>query len=137
MRVVLDTCILYSALRSSTGASFHIINSLPALKFRPVVSTPLFFEYEDVLSRPEQFPNLTSRDIDHFLDFVASVAERQKITFLWRPYLPDPNDDLVLEVAVAGQVDAIVTYNRKDFVGSDRFGIRILSPQEFIKECKL
>ena len=102
-----------------------------------MVSTPLFFEYEEVLNRPDQFPHLTTRDIDHFLDFVASVAERQKITFLWRPFLPDPNDDLVLEVAVAGEVDAIVTYNRKDFIGSDRFGIGILSPQEFIKECKL
>lgn len=137
MRVVLDTCILFSALRSSAGASFRIISSLPEKKFQPVVSAPLFFEYEEVLHRPNQFPYLTTRDIDHFLDFIASVSECKKINFLWRPYLPDPDDDLVLEVAVAGQADWIVTYNSKDFVGSDRFGIRIISPQEFIKEIRL
>jgi predicted nucleic acid-binding protein len=65
------------------------------------------------------------------------VCEFRKINFLWRPFLPDPKDDLVLEVAVAGQVDAIVTYNRKDFVGSDQFGIRIVSPKDFIKEVRL
>lgn len=137
MRVVLDTCILFSALRSSAGASFRIVNSLPSKKFRIAVSTPLFFEYEEVLHRPDQFPHLTKQDIDDFLDFIASVCEYRKIDFLWRPYLPDPDDDLVLEVAVAGQVDAIVTYNRRDFDGSDRFGIRILSPFEFIKETNL
>jgi putative PIN family toxin of toxin-antitoxin system len=137
VRVILDTCILYSALRSSVGASFHIISSLPERKFQPIVSTPLFLEYEDVLHRPHQFPHLTGRDIDDFLDFVASVCEFRKINFLWRPFLPDPKDDLVLEVAVAGQVDAIVTYNRKDFVGSGQFGIRIVSPKDFIKEVRL
>ncbi len=137
VRVVLDTCILFSALRSSVGASFHILGSLPGKKFQPIVSTPLFLEYEDVLRRPLQFPHLTVRDIDDFLDYVASSCEFTRINFLWRPFLPDPNDDLVLEVAVAGQVDALVTYNRKDFVGADSFGIRILSPQEFIKEIRI
>ena len=134
MRVVLDTCILFSALRSSSGASHRIVSSLPSKSFKPVVSTPLFFEYEEVLHRPHQFPNLTTQDIDDFLDFVASVCEYRKINFLWRPFLPDPSDDLILEVAVAGQVDAIVTYNQRDFIGTDRFGIRILGPSDFLKE---
>jgi len=137
VRVVLDTCILFSALRSSVGASFHILRSLPTKKFQPIVSTPLFLEYEDVLRRPYQFSHLGDRDIDDFLDFVASACEFTRINFLWRPFLSDPNDDLVLEVAVAGQVDAIVTYNQKDFLGADSFGFRVLSPQDFIKEIRL
>ena len=137
MRVVLDTCILFSALRSSAGASFKIVSSLPAKKFTPIVSTPLFFEYEEVLCRPRQFANLSRRDVDDFLDYFASVSEFQRIDFLWRPFLPDPNDDLVLEVAVAARVDSIVTYNLKDFAGSDRLGVRIIRPQDFIKETKL
>jgi putative PIN family toxin of toxin-antitoxin system len=136
VRVVLDTCILYSALRSSSGASFRIVSALPERTFQPVVSAPLFFEYEEVLSRPDRFPHLMPRDIAQFLDFVASVCECCPISFLWRPALPDPDDDRVLEAAVAGRADAIVTYNRRDFAGSDRFGIRILSPQAFLKEMK-
>ena len=71
------------------------------------------------------------------MDFIASVCAYRKIDFLWRPYLRDPDDDLVLEVAVAGQVDAIVTYNQKDFAGSDKFGIGVLSPLQFVKATKL
>lgn len=137
MRVVLDTCILFSALRSSQGASFRIVRSLPAKKFRPLVSTPLLLEYEEVLLRPNEFPHLTVEDIDDFLDFLAASCEPCHVNFLWRPYLPDPDDDLVLELAVAGQADVIVTYNLKDFAGSERFGLRVLSPAQFIKEIKL
>lgn len=137
MRVVLDTCILFSALRSSSGASFRIVRSLPDKKFQPVVSTPVFFEYEEVLLRPGQFPHLTREEIDDFLDYVAASCEHCRINFLWRPALPDPDDDLVLELAVSAQADAIVTYNLRHFAGSERFGIRLLSPARFIKEIKL
>ncbi|MBL9205066.1 MAG: putative toxin-antitoxin system toxin component, PIN family [Opitutaceae bacterium] len=135
--MVLDTCILFAALRSSAGASFRIVDSLPAKMFTPIVSTPLFFGYEEVLCRPRQFARLTRRDVDDFLDYFAAVSEFQRIDFLWRPFLPDPDDDLVLEVAVAGRADAIVTYNLKDFVGSDRLGVRIIRPQDFVKETRI
>jgi putative PIN family toxin of toxin-antitoxin system len=134
MRVVLDTCILYSALRSSSGASHRIVKSLPNPKFRPLVSTPVFFEYEEVLRRPKQFPHLTAQEIEDFLDFIASSCDHVRINFLWRPHLPDPDDDLILELAVSGRADAIITFNQRDFVGSDQFGIRVISPGELIKE---
>jgi putative PIN family toxin of toxin-antitoxin system len=137
MRVVLDTCILYSALRSSMGASHRIVKSIPSFKFRPMVSTPVFFEYEEVLRRPKQFPHLNAQDIEDFLDFIASESDHIRINFLWRPQLQDPDDDLVLELAVFGQADAIITYNQRHFVGSDLFGIRILSPSDFIKEISI
>ena len=137
MRVVLDTCILFSALRSSAGASYRVLSALPKKRFTPVVSTPLFFEYEEVLCRPRQFPHLSRQDVDDFLDYFASMSEFQRVDFLWRPFLSDPDDDLVLEVAVAGRVDAIVTYNLKDFQGCDRLGMRTITPQRFIEESRL
>jgi putative PIN family toxin of toxin-antitoxin system len=134
MRVVLDTCILFSALRSSSGASHRIVKSLPNSNFRPLISTPVFFEYEEVLRQPKQFPHLTAKEIEDFLDFIASACDHVRINFLWRPHLPDPDDDLILELAVSGRADAIITFNQRDFVGSDQFGIRVISPRELIKE---
>jgi putative PIN family toxin of toxin-antitoxin system len=137
MRVVLDTCVLFSALRSSAGASFRLISSLPSAKFTPVVSAPVFFEYEEVLSRPGQFPHLAAQDIQDFLDYVASVAEHQRVNFLWRPLLQDPDDDMILEAAVSGSVQVIVTHNLRDFAGCERFGVSVLSPSELIRRLKL
>jgi predicted nucleic acid-binding protein len=56
----------------------------------------------------------------------------QEIFFLWRPYLRDPNDDLILELAVAAGCDAVVTHNTRDFVGAERFGIDVLTPAAFL-----
>lgn len=137
MRIVPDTCVLYSALRSSKGASFRMLSALPSRKFRPIISTPMFFEYEEVLKRPGQFPHLTVQDIDDFLDFLASACEHQRVSFLWRPYLPDPDDDLVLEAAVSGHADAIVTYNLRDFAGAERLGVRLITPSAFVHIFRL
>jgi putative PIN family toxin of toxin-antitoxin system len=137
MRVVLDTCILFSALRSSRGASYQILAALPRRQFQPVVSVPLFFEYEEVLLRSNQFPHLTAQDINDFLDYVAVSSEPTRINFLWRPFLPDPGDDLVLEAAFSGEVTAIVTYNLRDFTGSEKLGIRAISPSTFLQSLKL
>jgi putative PIN family toxin of toxin-antitoxin system len=137
MRVILDTCVLFSTLRSSQGASYKLITSLSWQKFKPVVSTPLFFEYEEVLLRPKQFPHLTIPEINDFLDYIAASSEHCRISFLWRPFLPDPGDDLVLEAAFSAEVDAIVTYNIRDFAGSEKLGIHVISPSAFVDILKL
>ena len=62
------------------------------------------------------------------------MGNTQNIFFLWRPFLPDPSDDLVLEVAVAGGCDAIITYNKRHFKNVEKFGIRILDPRELLAE---
>lgn len=98
------------------------------------VSVALVLEYEEVLLRQRSEVGLAEQDIGDILDYVCSVGGRQEIFFLWRPYLRDPKDDMVLELAVAAGCDAVVTFNRADFRGIERFGLRTLTPREFLVE---
>ncbi len=102
--------------------------------FDVAVSLPLVIEYEDALTKALDDTPLTQMDIDDVLDYLCSDARHQDIFFLWRPLLRDPKDDLVAEVGVAAGCDAIVTYNIRDFVGMEDFGVRILSPMTFLRE---
>src|SRR5438552_3628476 len=102
MRIVLDTNVLVAASRSRLGASFALINSIPSADFQFCLSVGLYAEWQEVLGRPENLPpNRTADDAMRFLRYLASQAHLQEIHFLWRPYLPDPNDDMILELAFA------------------------------------
>ena len=79
-------------------------------------------------------PFIPRADVEILLDYICEIANHQKTFYLWRPILRDPNDDLVVEVAVAGNCDTIVTFNRRDFDGTQRFGIRIMTPREFLDQ---
>jgi predicted nucleic acid-binding protein len=98
------------------------------------ISVPLVFEYEGVLRRSKLPAEISQKDISDIIDFLCKVGFRQDIFFLWRPFLPDPSDDLVLEVAVAAGCDAIITYNKRHFRDVKKFGLRILDPKEFLAE---
>ena len=98
-----------------------------------VLSTPLLFEYEDVLKRNQSLLGLENADIETVLDNLCAFSQYQKIYFLWRPYLPDAKDDLVLELAVAAQVGIIVTHNLKDFVGVDKLGVEAITPKTLLE----
>ena len=132
-RVVLDTNVVVAGLRSRLGASSRVLSLVGTGRFENVVSVALLFEYEATLMRPELKIPLSRRAISDVLDYLCTAGVRQQIYFLWRPTLPDPSDDLVLEVAVHGQCDRIVTFNRHDFAGSERFGIHAETPSEFLK----
>lgn len=134
MNVVIDTNVLVSAMRSRRGASFKLMSLLPDERFSLVVSVPLVVEYQDVLTRQALASAITTEDIIDFVDFLCEVAIRQDIFFLWRPSLPDPMDELVLEAAVAGGCSVIVTYNKSDFRGAEQFGVRVLDAREFLTE---
>lgn len=131
---MVDTNVLVSAIRSRKGAGFKLISAIGTGSFEIAVSVPLVIEYEDVLLRSLKETQLTTQDVADLLDYLCAVATRQKIFYLWRPVLTDPDDDMVLELAVAAECTAIVTYNDKDFAGAERFGIRILTPQEFLNQ---
>ena len=134
MKIVIDTNVIVSAFRSRRGASYKLVSLLPSGRFSVSISVPLIIEYEDVLKRGKLPPTISDRDIGDFIDFLCRVGNRQDIFFLWRPFLPDPSDDLILEVAVAGGCDAIITYNKRHFKNVEKFGLRILDPREFLTE---
>jgi putative PIN family toxin of toxin-antitoxin system len=133
-RVVLDTNVLIAGLRSNSGASFKILKLIDAEKFEVCLSVSLFLEYEEVGRRSLPDLQIDEGELTEFLDYICTVAQRINVYFLWRPFLGDSDDDMILELAIAGQCDAIVTFNRSDFQGAEQIGIRILTPQELLVE---
>jgi predicted nucleic acid-binding protein len=101
--------------------------------FTTHVSVPLILEYEGVAKRQLGDISLTEQDIDDIIDYICAIAGKHRLFFLWRPYLKDPEDDMVLELAVTANCDFIVTYNIKDFKGAEEFGVEVITPQEFLE----
>lgn len=131
---MLDTSLLVAALRSRRGASFRVLSLIGTGKFEISISVPLLFEYEEVAKRTARSVGLKHQDIDDILDYICSVAEHRRIYFLWRPYLRDPADDMVLELAVESDSRYIVTHNVHDFRGSESFGVQVIRPAQFLSE---
>lgn len=130
--IVIDTNVLVAALRSQRGASFRLLSRIGDGSCVPCVSVGLLFEYEAVLKRPTTSLALSTADVDDVLDYLVASSRRQQTHFLWRPKLRDPSDDMVLEVAVAAGADPIVTFDARDFAGSGSFGVRAITPGEFL-----
>ena len=99
-----------------------------------VISTTLLFEYEDILKRNQAVLGLSEHEIEKLLDYFCLQSDHQKIYFLWRPRLPDPKDDHLLELAIASGAKLIVTHNTKDFKGAETFGIKAITPKELMEE---
>ena len=136
MRVVLDSNVLVSALRSKRGASFQLIKLLRRGRFEVALSVPLALEYEVVLRRHARELRLAQDEADGLVDYLCDVGYRQSIHFLWRPTLTDPRDEFILELAVAANCNAIVTHNVRDFAGARRFAVQIMKPGDFIATLK-
>lgn len=130
--VILDTNVLIAGLRSRRGASFALLELLADGAFEISVSVPLVLEYEAVAQRQARSLGLTHADVEAVVNFVCRQAHHRRIFYLWRPFLRDPKDDMVLEVAVEAQCDYIVTFNVRDFAGVEQFGLRTLTPGEFL-----
>lgn len=133
MLAILDTNVLVSALRSAFGASNAVMRRLAVGDYEIAVSTALCLEYDDVLNRPGMIPAYTPQQIDAFLNSVCSVAEEAFIYFRWRPFLPDPKDDLVFECALASGATHIITHNVTDFRGVETMGISVVTPNQFLR----
>jgi len=133
---IIDTNVLYAGLYSATGASYQILRLIEQGHITPLLSTTLLFEYEEVLKRNQELLKLSARAVDDVLDGLCNRGECRRIHFLWRPQLSDPNDDHILELAVAaGGVD-IVTHNIIDFGLSSVFEIRVITPAQLLGELK-
>jgi len=136
-RLIIDSNVLTSAFRSRSGASFVLIELVRRERIRMLATPPLFLEYEDVLKRPEQMAvsGLSLGDVDIALDALAALIEPVEAHLSWRPQLPDPNDEMVLEAAINSRADALVTYNTAHFrIAAARFGVRLARPVEIIRE---
>lgn len=138
-RVVLDTSVLVAGLRSRLGASNALLALVAQRKLVPLVTTALFLEYEEVLLRAEQrlATGMSEADVAGFLAALASASQGVEVHFQWRPQLGDPADEMVLEAAINGGAEALVTHNVADFAaGAVRFGLRVVTPGDLLEDLK-
>ena len=136
MRLVLDTNVVVAALRSPSGASAALVEQALDRQFTLLLSVPLVLEYEATCSDPSQriASGLSESEVETVISALCAVAEPVEGWFLWRPRLRDPADEMVLETAVNGRADALVTFNRRDFGDAPRtFGVEVLSPRHALR----
>ena len=140
MRIVLDTSAVVAGLRTRLGAGNAILRLVARRRLVLLATPPLFLEYEDVLKRPEHqlAHGLPPEAVDEFLAELAALIEPVEVHFQWRPQARDPNDEMVLEAAINGRADALVTYNIADFArAAERFRVPVLHPAKLLKKVKL
>ena len=130
-QIVIDTNVLVAGFQSRRGLSHRLLSLVDAGHFEISVSVPLVLEYEDVLSRTEF--GFSPEDIRDVVDYLCSIGNRHQVYFLWRPYLNDPKDDMVLELAVTAGCNYIVTFNERDFQDLEPFGLQAIRPAEFLR----
>ena len=136
-RVVLDTNVLVAASRSRQGASFALLQALRQRRFSALVSVPLLLEYEAVLKRPEQLlaSGRTLAMTDAFLDALCRYVKPVHLHYLWRPQTRDAADEMVLETALNGRAQALVSLNTADFgKAARRFRLPLMTPGEFYRQ---
>ncbi|MBO4618434.1 MAG: putative toxin-antitoxin system toxin component, PIN family [Lachnospiraceae bacterium] len=133
MNIVIDTNVMISGLQSDLGYSHKLLEMLPSASFDICISVPLLLEYEAQLKKHLTSDIFTDEDIGDFLDYICKISLKKTIYYLWRPYLKDPFDDHLLELALASNCSYIVTFNKADFRHSEHYGIETVTPKEFLK----
>ena len=140
LRLVFDTDVIVAAMRSPSGASAALLEAALDQRITMLASVPLFFEYEAKCLDPRHWTaaGMTLEDAQVFVDALAALVVPVKTHFLWRPLLRDPNDEMVLEVAVNGNADALVTFNLRDYgnVPKKAFNLAIIPPSIAIRRVR-
>ncbi len=136
---MLDTDVIVAALRSPSGASAAILQLLDEERATLLLSVPLVLEYEAICRLPEHriISRLSVEEVRAFVDALVEIAEPVDLHFRWRPLLPDPGDEMVLETAMNGQADLLVTFNQRDYRDvPEKFGIKVLLPRDALRRLK-
>lgn len=138
IRAVINTNVLVSARHSRTGASNALLRAVDQNAIRMLASVPLFLEYEAVLCRPAHLlkARLTLEAVAGFLDYLARLIEPVRLHYLWRPQLVDVADEMVLETAINGRADCIVTFNTAHFIPAEHFGVEVVTPGELMRRLR-
>lgn len=135
-QIVMDTNVLIAALRSRRGASFQLLRLVGDERWQLHLSTALLLEYEAVARREAEELWLRPDLIEAVLDYLCANAQEHRISFRWRPFLPDPADDFILELAVAAKAQYIVTHNLRDFAGVEAFGLEAITPAQMLAKLR-
>lgn len=133
VKLVIDTNVVVAALRSRRGASFQLLSLLGRGYYELYLSVPLALEYQEILLRLLPDLGQTRNEVDDFLRILFAAAHKQDIHFLTRPTLPDPKDEKVLEVAANAGCEYIVTYNKRDFVGAETYGVQVVDAKTLLE----
>ena len=132
-RVVIDTNVLIAAFRSKRGASYRLVSLLGDGRWQATISVALVLEYESVGKRECQSLGIPDSVAEDIIDMICAAGRHRAVYYRWRPFLRDPEDEFILDLAVAGQCHCIVTHNKRDFEGVEQqFGIRLVTPGEFL-----
>jgi predicted nucleic acid-binding protein len=137
--MVLDSDVIIAAMRSPSGASAALLMAVRRGEIRMLANVALALEYEATCRRAEHgvAAGLSPTQVGVFIDAVIALAEPVETHFLWRPQLRDPGDELVLEAAVNGHANAIVTFNQKDYGEIPmKCGVEVLAPVDALRRIK-
>ena len=131
-RAVMDTNVLYAALRSSTGASHEVLRRLRAVEWTLLLSNTVVTEYEEILQREATDLGLDPAEIGPLLDDLCLLAERHPRLEPREPMLPDPDDEAFAQLTAAAHADALLTHNLAHFEPARRLGIPVVTPRDFL-----
>jgi putative PIN family toxin of toxin-antitoxin system len=139
MRLTVDTDVVVAAMRSPTGASAALLGLLLVGKASWLLSVAMALEYEVIcmLAEHRLAANASEREVRNLLDAIFDVVVPVEVHYQWRPQLTDPGDEMVLEAAVNGRADAVVTFNSAHFKSAPgRFEIKLWKPAEALREIR-
>jgi putative PIN family toxin of toxin-antitoxin system len=141
MIVTIDTSVLFQAFYSSVGASHEIVRMVRFGEIEMAISVPVFQEYRDVLSRPDNqtLLGLDDADVDTIMSFVATIGRVTHISYSWRPNLRDEADNMIVELARASASRFLITRNVRDMtIGSDlkNDDIDVVTPGGFLRRWR-